>query len=109
MFKNYFKTAWRNLTKSKGYSAINIGGLAVGMTVAIMVGLWMYDELSFDNHHKNYEQIAQVMIRGSFNGKGFADTWLPRPLEGELRNKYASSFKKIVMFAHERRSYSFCR
>jgi hypothetical protein len=67
------------------------------MTIATMIGLWMYDEISFNKHHKNYEHIAQVMIKGTFNGKGFADTWLARPLEGELRNKYGSSFKKIVM------------
>src|SRR4028119_964043 len=41
--------------------------------------------------------MAQVMLKGTFNGKGYADTWLPRPLEGELRNKYGSGFKHIVM------------
>ena len=46
MIRNYFKIAWRNLVKSKGYSAINIGGLAVGMAVAMLIGLWVYDELS---------------------------------------------------------------
>jgi len=40
MIKNYFKIAWRNLAKSKGYSVINIGGLAVGMAVAMLIGLW---------------------------------------------------------------------
>ena len=69
MFKNYFKIGWRNLVKSKGYSAINIGGLAVGMAVAILIGLWMYDELSFNKYHNNYESIAQVMCRSSFNGE----------------------------------------
>ena len=49
MIKNYFKIAWRNLVKSKGYSAINIGGLAVGMAVAMLIGLWVYDELSLTN------------------------------------------------------------
>ena len=48
MIKNYFKIAWRNLIKNKGYSAINIGGLAVGMAVAMLIGLWVYDELTFD-------------------------------------------------------------
>ena len=44
MIRNYFKVAWRNLVRSKGYSAINIGGLAVGMAVAMIIGLWIYDE-----------------------------------------------------------------
>ena len=97
MIKNYFKIAWRNLVKSKGYSALNIGGLAVGMAVALLIGLWMYDEVSFNKYHKNYDRIAQVMIKDNFNGQRFAGAPLPRPFEFELRNKYASPFKNIVM------------
>ena len=97
MIKNYFKIAWRNLIKSKGYSAINIGGLAVGMAVAILIGLWIYDELSFNKYHQNYSHIAQVMMKGNFNGQRFSSKALPRPLEFELRNKYESPFKNIVM------------
>src|SRR5688500_4129880 len=97
MLKNYFKIAWRNLTNTKGYSFINIGGLAVGMAIAILIGLWMYDELSFNQYHKNYNSIAQVMSKGSFGGQGFSSSSLPRPLESELRNKYGNNFKNIVM------------
>ena len=46
MFKNYFKTAWRTLIKNKVYSLINIGGLAEGMAVALLIGLWICDEVS---------------------------------------------------------------
>jgi ABC-type antimicrobial peptide transport system permease subunit len=97
MLKSYFKIAWRNLFKTKGYSLINIGGLAVGMAIALLIGLWIYDELSFNKHHKNHGHIAQVMSKGTFNGKVYTDIWLARPLEDELRNKYGSSFKQIVM------------
>jgi putative ABC transport system permease protein len=97
MLKNYFKTAWRNLTKTKGYSTINIGGLAIGMAVTILIGLWMYDELSYDKHFKNYNHIAQVLQKSNFNGKKYAGFAVPRPLEFELRNKYGSDFKQIVM------------
>src|SRR6185503_7151977 len=97
MITNYFKTAWRNLVKNKGYSLINIGGLAVGMTVAILIGLWIYDELSFDKYHKNYDDIAQVRVKGNFNGQRFSSVSVPRPLEQELRTKYGSNFKHIVM------------
>ena len=45
MLKNYFKVAWRNLQKSRVSSIINISGLAVGMAVAMLTGLWLYDEL----------------------------------------------------------------
>jgi len=47
MYKSYFKIGWRNLLKNKGYSSINIGGLALGMAVAMLIGLWIYDELSY--------------------------------------------------------------
>src|SRR5689334_17940904 len=97
MFKNYFKIGWRNLVKSKGYSAINIGGLAVGMAVAILIGLWMYDELSFNKYHNNYESIAQVMCRSSFNGESRTTPALARPLEAVIREQYGSNFKNIVM------------
>jgi tRNA(His) 5'-end guanylyltransferase len=78
MIKNYFKIAWRNLVRSKGYSAINIGGLAVGMAVAMLIGLWVYDELTFNKYHTNYDRIAQVMQHATFNGK--VETQTANPL-----------------------------
>ena len=61
MIKSYFKIAWRNLLRNKGYSFINISGLALGMTVSILIGLWIYDELTFNTHFRNYDRVAQVM------------------------------------------------
>lgn len=60
MYKSYFKIAWRHLFNYKGYSFINVSGLALGMMVAMLISLWVYDELSFNHYHKNYENIAQV-------------------------------------------------
>jgi hypothetical protein len=97
MLKNYFKTAWRNLIKHKASALINIGGLAIGMAVTILIGLWIWDELSYNKSFKNYEHIAQVWSKGSFKGKSSSSSAKPRPLEFELRNKYGSSFKHIVM------------
>src|ERR1044071_640410 len=99
MIRNYFKVAWRNLIKSKGYSAINIGGLAVGMAVAILIGLWIWDELSFNKYHQNYRHIAQVMQQQTFNGTIRTDKAIPLPLEAELRNTYGSHFKHVVMLS----------
>jgi ABC-type antimicrobial peptide transport system permease subunit len=67
------------------------------MAIAILIGLWMFDELTYNSYHKNYDRIAQVMIKGSFGGQGFASAALQRPLEAELRNKYGSDFKYVVM------------
>ncbi len=97
MFKNYFKTAWRNLGKSKMHSFINIIGLSLGMAVAILIGLWMYDELSFNKNFKNYDHIAQVIQNVTNNGE--VQTWwsVPYPLANELRKNYGSDFKHIAM------------
>ncbi len=97
MFKNYFKIALRNLVKNKVSSIINIGGLAVGMAVAMLIGLWIYDELSFDKQFKNHKQIAQVIQNVSNNGE--KDTWhnVPFPLGEELRKSYAGDFKNVIM------------
>ncbi len=96
MIKNYFKLSWRNLIKNKGYSAINIGGLAVGMAVAMLIGLWVYDELTFNQYHKNYDRIAQVMQTATFNGEKDAQTANPALMGPELRNKYGSNFKYVT-------------
>src|SRR3954465_1616352 len=99
MFKNYFKTAWRSLGKSKLHSFINIIGLSIGMAVAVLIGLWMYDELSFNKNFDNYNRIAQVEQNLVNNGE--VQTWNnePYPLAEELRTNYGSDFKRIVMAA----------
>ncbi|MEM1135160.1 MAG: FtsX-like permease family protein [Bacteroidota bacterium] len=96
MFQNYFKIGWRNLIKNKGYSFINIGGLAIGMAVAILIGLWVYDELSFDRYHENYNEIARVMQHRTIGDKRV--TWYSTqvPLGEELRNTYGSDFERVV-------------
>lgn len=101
MLKNFFKTAWRNLFKNKSSSFINISGLAVGMAVAMLIGLWIYDELSFDKYHKNYDRIGQVMQNQTSNGKVFSDYAMPFPMGKELKNKYGSDFKYVVMASWE--------
>jgi ABC-type antimicrobial peptide transport system permease subunit len=97
MIKNYFKIAWRNIGKSKMHSFINIAGLSIGMAVAILIGLWIHDELSFNKNFKNYKQIAQVIQNVTNNGE--VQTWwdVPYPLANELRTNYGSNFRHIAM------------
>jgi ABC-type antimicrobial peptide transport system permease subunit len=97
MIKSYLKVAWRNLLKSKAYSAINIIGLATGMGVAILIGLWIWDELSFDAYHKNHSRLAQVMTTQTFNGQTGTGQAVAMPLANELRTKYGSDFKNVSM------------
>lgn len=97
MFQNYFKIGWRNLVKTKGYSFINIGGLALGMSVAMIIGLWVYDELAFNSYYKNYDRIAQVMKAGTFQGKYYSgNTYLQYPMLHELQTTYGANFKHVV-------------
>ena len=60
MFRNYLKVAVRSLFRHKLTAFINIAGLATGMAVALLIGLWIWDELTFNRYHKNYDRLAQV-------------------------------------------------
>jgi len=97
MIRNYFKIAWRNLIKNKVYSFINIFGLAIGMAVTIMIGLWINDELSFDKSFENYDTIAQIYQSQTFNGQVSTGPAIPQPLEFLLRESYADNFKHLAM------------
>jgi putative ABC transport system permease protein len=96
LYQSYFKIGWRNLLKKKGYSFINIGGLALGMTVAMLIGLWMHDELTFDSCHPNHDRIAQVMRHEVFNGGIQTIGAHPAVLAEELSNVYGGDFKYVV-------------
>ncbi|MFC4870677.1 ABC transporter permease [Negadavirga shengliensis] len=101
MWKNYLKIAWRNLLKNKGYSFINIGGLALGMAVAILNGLWIWDELSFNKYHDNYDRVAQIAITGTYDtgtyeGEEYIGTTMVYPLGTKLIDHYKEDFEHIV-------------
>ena len=98
MFKNYIRIAWRNLIKSKIYSIINILGLAAGMAVAILIALWIWDEVTYDRYHSNHDQLAQVMTTFIDNdGKMGTGQAVCMPIGDELRSKFGSDFKNISM------------
>ncbi|MFI5137645.1 MAG: ABC transporter permease [Sphingobacteriales bacterium] len=99
MIRNYFKIAWRNLIRNKVFSFINIGGLAVGMAVVILIGLWINDEVTFNRYHKNYDRVGKV-IQNLINNGG-VETWsvVPYPLAAELRKSYGSDFPEVAMEA----------
>ena len=97
MYKSYFKIGWRNLVKNKGYSFINIGGLAMGMAVALLISLWVYDELSFNKYHENYETIAQVYRSEMWNGEKEVKSSLVTGLVTRLKTEYGSHFKNVAM------------
>ncbi|MES2113293.1 MAG: ABC transporter permease, partial [Bacteroidota bacterium] len=97
MFKNYLKIAWRNVVKNRAASLINVGGLAVGMAVAMLIGLWIWSELSFDSSFKNRDRIARVMDNQFINNE--IATWSSTAwsLEPALQSSYGNNFKHIVI------------
>jgi ABC-type antimicrobial peptide transport system permease subunit len=101
MLRNYLKTAWRNIQTSRVYSFINIGGLAIGMSVAMIIGLWVWDEISFDKFHKNYDRIAQAWQFVKFDAEKSSYNSMPIPLAAELRNNY-SDFKAVSVASYNR-------
>ena len=96
MIRNYFKIAWRNILINKSSSLINIGGLSVGMTVTILIGLWIYTELSFDKYHENYDRIAQVWQHNNYNGNIGSQISNPAVMGGAIRDNYGSDFKYVL-------------
>lgn len=77
MFKNYLATALRHLLKYKGYSAINVLGLAVGMTSCILIMLYVQDELSYDHHHEKKDRIYRLVKSDTADGKTIESAFTP--------------------------------
>jgi ABC-type antimicrobial peptide transport system permease subunit len=68
MFRNYFKTAWRNLLRNKAYSAINVFGLAAGMAVTLLIGLWVFHQYSYNKFLPDHERLYRVQRNYNSNG-----------------------------------------
>ena len=96
MYKSYFKIGWRTLLRNKGYSFINIVGLAVGMTVTMLIGMWIGDEVAFNTNHDNYDHIAQVYQHQTFNNEVSTRPEVPVPLALELKTTYKDDFTSVV-------------
>jgi putative ABC transport system permease protein len=100
MIRNYLKIAWRNLLKNKVHTFINISGLSIGMAVAMLIGLWIWDELSTNKYFQNYDRIVRVMQHQTFNGVIQSQTAIPMPLGAALRQDYTGpnkDFKYTVL------------
>jgi hypothetical protein len=97
MFKNYFKTAWRNLIKDKSFSLINVSGLALGMASSLLIMLWVNDETRIDKFNKDSSLLYSVYERQFYEGKTDAFHSTPGLMAEELKKtfpeiEYASGF-----------------
>src|SRR5664279_118411 len=84
MFKSFVVVAWRNLWRSRGFSDINIIGLAIGMAGAIIIFLWMQNEVSFDKFHEKADRIYAVWNRTKLDGKIICFNNTAKPLARTL-------------------------
>jgi putative ABC transport system permease protein len=88
MLKNYFKIALRSLWKNKGFSAINIIGLAAGLAVFLLIVLYVFDELGYDKYNQHADRIYRLDADIFFNGTGFNSATSPMPLAPKLVTDY---------------------
>lgn len=88
MFKNYLKVAFRNLWKNKGFSFINIVGLAVGMASAILILLWIQNEVSYDDFHEKKDRIYEAWNRAEFSGELHCWNTTPKVLAAAMQRDF---------------------
>ena len=87
MFKNYLKTAWRNITRNKIFSLINVIGLAIGISASLVIYLIVSYDLSFDKFEKNSNRIYRVVSDMKFPDNDFKNAGLPMPLNQAIQNE----------------------
>ena len=97
MFKNYFKIALRHIGRHKGYSMINISGLAMGMACTIFIFLWVQDELSFDRFHGNKDNIYRVDTIFRTEGDTFYGSQTPATVAPFLKDNFPEILKATTV------------
>jgi putative ABC transport system permease protein len=96
MIKNYFKIAWRNLIRNKGFSLTNILGLTIGMICTIFIFLWVKDEVAYDKFHENHDNVYQVMATRDFKPTIFTDPNMVLPLAKTLEGGNPQVLRTVV-------------
>ena len=85
MIKNYFKIAFRNLWRNKGFSAINIIGLAIGIATCLIIMLFVNNELSYDRYNKNADRMVRVFFQGNVQGEKMKESSVMPPVAQTLK------------------------
>jgi len=97
MLRNILRSAWRNLFKTRLHSFINITGLSIGITVALLIGLYIRDERSYDTFNDHYHQVGRIMQTTTLNGDVSTSYSEPIPLAAELRSHYGELFQHVSL------------
>lgn len=93
------KIAWRNLFRNKGFSAINLLGLTIGMTCSVLIFLWVKDEVTYNKFHENYDQVYKIIANRNFNNQVLTDENMVLPLAGALKTS-ASQIRNATVITH---------
>jgi len=98
MIKNYIKVAVRNLLKRKGFSLINIFGLAIGMAVCLLIVLYVQSELSYDELHKKAENIYRAALHRNYPGRTTSYPIIPQSFAGALATEFPEVAESVRIF-----------
>jgi putative ABC transport system permease protein len=88
MFKNYFKIAVRNLMRNKGFSAINIFGLALGIATCLLIMLYVQNELGYDRYNEKADRIVRVVFRSKMQGSNMNESNVMPPVAQAFKNDF---------------------
>jgi len=101
MIKLFLKTALRNLKRNPLNTAINILGLSLGFTVALVSTLWILKQFSFNHNHENYDSIYQVMLTGTFNNEKSTGHSTPVPLAKVIASDFTNEMQDVALVTNE--------
>lgn len=109
MVRNFLMIAWRNLLRHKTYAVINLIGLSIGMAAALLITLWLNDELTFNRSIPDHDRVVQLMHHWDNDTYGIISTEnvMPIPAAGELREKHGEHYEGIALMRPSRHLFSF--
>ena len=97
MIRNYFITALRNFNRHKGYTFINVAGLAIGLACSFFILLWVQDEMSYDKFLPQGDQVYRIMRHTVFGGQKGTSSSMPKPIAQVLVDEYPEITHTVLM------------
>lgn len=88
MIKSYFTISWRSMTRQSMYSMIKIGGFGLGIAACLLIGLYIKDEVNYDNQYPNGNRVYRVYVKYDYQGQSGKDVYFPHPFASSLKEDY---------------------